>query len=484
MSVRKSFLWLISGNAAFFVVQFASSVVLARLLTAAEMGIFAISMSTIWLLNAFQNLGLPSYLSQERDLDAEKLGTALAISGLQALLLTILLWLVAPLAADMVDDARVTHSLRILCLLAFVTPIVGALSGLFQRQMRFGHYSLVRLLNVCAAAAVTIVGAYAGLSYASMSYGAVVGESLALLLSLWLLRRDLRVPITLKRWREVWHFGLRMLVAASITNICARAPNIILGRLAGVAAAGLYSRGAGLVDVAAGTIEVSIQRLMQPLLAQHRDQLGTLRRAYLRAVHIVTGAMWPAFAGLAVLAAPVITLLYGEHWQPAAPVLSLLSLAGLVNIALCCRAQVLITVGRVGLLPRAEALVAMVSLAAFAIGARYGIAAAAATQVAAAFIGLLIYAPHVTRAADVTLRDLLAAYARSLVVTVAAAGPPLLLMVHRGWPLELPLVQLLGATAAGIAAWIAAVYLVRHELRQEFDRLIRTAVLDRQWGRH
>lgn len=474
MSVRKSFLWLLGGNASVFVVQFIASVVAARLLTAAEMGIYAISTSAMWLLNAFQNLGLCSYLLRERELEPAKIGTVLVVSVLQSLLLASLLWFIAPLLAAVVNDARVTHSLRILCLFALASPLFGTLGALFQRRMRFDLFSGLLLLDVSVAAVVTIAGALHGLSYASMPWGAAAGVWSALLVSLWLLRHELRaVQLGFRYWREVWGFGVHMLLTAGIGNICIRMIDIILGRFAGVAATGLYNRGAGVLDVVHGSIVLSMQRLMQPLLVQHRDRLGTQRRAYLRAVRVMTGLLWPAFGGLAVLAGPVIHLLYGNHWVAAAPLLSLLAFASMIDIALCCRMQVLIAAGRVNFLPRIEAVLAIVNLGLFTFGATIGLTAAAGTRIVGSVIIVLAYAPAILRATDVRAGELVRAYAKSLIVAVAAVLPPLLLMMALGWPQSLPPLQLFGAIAAGGLAWLATIYVTGHALRGEIDGIVR-----------
>jgi O-antigen/teichoic acid export membrane protein len=473
MSPRKSAIWLLTGNTLFLVVQFAGSVVIARLLSPGETGVFAIAMAATWLLHALQNLGLSAYVIRERFLPKQKLGTVITVCLLQGLLLASAFWLVAPLLAKLVHDPRVCHALRILCLYALVLPLRGTLGGLFQRQLRLDRFALVSMFDVGVSALVAVVGAYAGLSYASMVWGAVAGLVGSTLLSIWWLRAELRVPLTLAYWREAWSFGGAMLLTVLINNLGSRAPELMIGRTAGVSAVGLFNRGAGLVQMLSGPLVASAQRLLQPLLVQSRERSGSMRVAYLRSISITTGVLWPALAGLAVLAAPVITLIYGRQWVSAAPVLSLVAVAAIVDVALFARSEVLIASGQEKLLSRLEIISSVVGLALLAASVQFGLMVAAASRIPSMLATVLIYARPIARATGCRGREILDAAASSAVPTIAAVGPAVALMTWLGWPHELAAAQFAGAVLAGVIGWLVAIFAVAHELRTETEGWVR-----------
>ena len=45
MSVRKSMAWSLTGSVGFFVIQFVASVIVARLLTPAELGVYGVALA-------------------------------------------------------------------------------------------------------------------------------------------------------------------------------------------------------------------------------------------------------------------------------------------------------------------------------------------------------------------------------------------------------------------------------------------------------
>ncbi len=474
MSVRKSMAWSLTGSFGFFVIQFVASVIVARLLTPVEMGIYGVALAALTLLTAFQNLGFQSFIIREQALDAPTLGTVHTMAVVQALALAVILYVGAPLLASFLDEPRVTPALRILCLYAILVPIETLASGHLQKRGRFDLLTAMGLARVLIGSIATVGLAYGGFSYASMSWGSVIGQVVAVAAAFLLAGRELATRPTLSRWRTVWAYGSNILATMALANIFSRLPDIALGRLAGLAQVGLYGRASGIIESFNTGVMYGVQRVVLKSMVDSRDQIGRIDYVYLRAVRAATGLFWPMYAGLAVLAGPVITMVYGPRWAAAAPVLTLLCLAAIVQTALVARQEVLITTGHVSQLPRLEGIRGSVGLALFVAGASQGLVPAAASRIAEALTQHALFVRSIRRAADTSFGSIYRCYGPSLVVTVAAVLPSAALMQWRGWPDVVAPGEFAGSILAGMGLWLAAVQLVRHELRAEIGRVATT----------
>jgi len=467
--------WSLTGSVGFFVIQFAASVVVARLLTPAEMGVYGVSLSALMLLTAFQNLGFQSYIvRQGGTLDRATLGTVFTMATVQGAALAALVYLGAPLLAGFLDEPRITPALRILCLFALLSPIETIASGLLQRRMRFDLLTLMGLVRVTSAAGIAVGLASAGFSYASLSWGASAAQLITTFVAFALTGRELLGRPTFTRWREVWGYGSRILATMSLANVFARLPDIVLGKLAGIATVGLYGRASGIVDAFTTGVLYGVHKVVLKALVDSRERSGRVDLVYLRTLRAATGLFWPMFAGLAVLSGPVITLVYGERWQAAAPVLAFLSVAAIVQVSVMSRQEVLIATGRERELPKLEAIRGSAGLALFTIGATQGLVPAAASRVGEALVQHGAYIGRVRAAADTSFAALYRCYGASLVVTLAAIAPATALMSWHGWSPAVPLAQVLAAVAAGAVAWLAALFATGHELRGEVVKGWRT----------
>jgi len=472
MSARKSVVWSFGSNVAFFVIQFGASIALARLLTPTEMGIYALALSILLIITALQNLGLPSYIVRATTLEPKRLGTVYTMAGLQALGLAALIWFFAPVAAEMSDEPRVTSALRVLCLLALLSPVASTMGALLQRRMRFDLISIISTVRLVVSTAVTLYGAFNGWSYNSMSWGSIVGAAVAAIMTIWYVRNDLKFEISLTYWRDVWHFGSRSLVTLIAQNAHTRIPDFLLSAIIGVTATGLYNRATGMIDMFTSSVLAGFQRITQSLFVQYRDQSGSLKYVFLRTNRLILGLFWPLFAGLGVLAGPTINILFGPHWNNAAPVLSILAIAAMVNVACIGRTELFVTTGHFDVAPRIEVIRAIVSVGLFAAGAYFGLLPAAITRILAAGLAFWLYMKPVREVAGITGRELFRSLGRNAVVTMAAITPAFASMLYYSWPSELPLPVFAGCILAGIALWLLALRLLRHELHGEIARVL------------
>lgn len=472
LAMRKALAWMSLAQSSFFVLQFAGSVVLARLLTPYEMGVYAIALALTGLLAILQATGLQSFVVREPDISDDTLATAFTVNAGIGLALAAAIALVSVVGGELLREPGVRQVLLLLAIL----PLLGILEFLpaarMEREGRFPVIAVVGMGKHMTATGVTLAMAFAGYSYLSMAYGALAGAVVSLVAFNLVGRRFVAFRLRLGEWRRVLQHGSHMLAISGVNALSSRLSEIVLAQFAGLGALGLYSRAATLNNMLWENIHLVIGRVLLVDFAQRKQQGLSLRDTYLRAVEMLTALLWPAFAGLAVLAGPFIRIVYGEKWLGAAAPLSMLAVAAMVLVAITQTWEVFVASRETGRQARLEVVRTGFGLVLFVIGALFSLTAAAAARIGEAIFSLILYRPHLDRMTDTHTRDFLAIYARSGALTVAAAGPAAALMALNGWsPATSPL-QVAGAVAAGLAAWALAIVLLRHPLRDEAVRLL------------
>jgi O-antigen/teichoic acid export membrane protein len=209
-----------------------------------------------------------------------------------------------------------------------------------------------------------------------------------------------------------------------------------------------------------------------PAFRRVRDSGAPLGPPYLRVVAAYTGVTWPAMAGIAVLAGPLVDLLYGTHWHAAAPLLAWIALGQLCFVAVPLYADLPILLGRMNGMLRRLALDTLASLALLALAAPHGLGWIAASRLAHGIVFVAIYAPFLRSMVGFRWRDLVHIYGQSMAAAAAAVTP--LLASYALWqgPDEVGLVQAGGGVLAGVGCWLAALALLRHPLFDEILALL------------
>jgi O-antigen/teichoic acid export membrane protein len=472
-SFRRSIAWATAGQAAYFVLQFAGSVIVARLLNPFETGVFVAAMALIGVIGILQSLGLSSYLVRERVLDDSILATAFTINGAIACVLALLI-----AGFGLVSEHMFAASgIRQIFFWLAAMPLIGALGFLpitmLEREGNFRIGALIRIISTFAGTTATVLFAYAGHSFMSLAYGQVIGASVSTIVVSLAAPHHVRFRVGLTRWRQVGTFGLHMLLIAGMNRAALRLSDLILGRVLGLGALGLYARSSSINAMLWDSVHMAIGRVVFVDLSKAAEEEGLLRVRYLRVLEIMTALLWPAFAGLAVLAGPFIGTVYGAKWLPATMPLTMLCVASILQVSVTMTWELLVVGGETGRQARLETLRSVVSVLLFAAGCSISLTAAAASRILDAMFAILLYRPHIARITGSHAGDFTSIYLRSLILTGAAAGPSTALMLARNWSPATPIWQLAGSIAVGVSAWVLALRLLRHPLYEEAERLFR-----------
>ena len=172
-------------------------------------------------------------------------------------------------------------------------------------------------------------------------------------------------------------------------------------------------------------------------------------------------------AGLAVVAEPLVRLLYGERWIATAPLLQWIALSQICFVALPLHVELPILLGRMKSLIHRNVLDTLASVSLLITGAYFSLEWAAASRLAYGLTWIVIYAAFLHRLIGFRWRGLIANYVKSGLATLAAITP--LLAIYSFWqgPSELDFSVMLLGTVIGVAVWFIVLLLTAHPLIQE-----------------
>ena len=466
------------------VLQFASSVVFARYLTPHEMGIFAVAIALVGILSILQQLSLPALIVREEKLTEEFTSTAFTINAALTTLLSLAIAGASFAGAAAMRDEGVRDVLLVLA----VTPLFGIVSFLpTARLEREGCFKTIALIGTCSSIANAAVGVgmvVAGLSYMSIAYAQVVSSGVYAALAIIAGRRHVRFRFGLQSWRRILAFSAQMIAITGVHGAGQRLSELLMGRLLGLGTLGIYNRSSGLNNLIWSNVTAVVSRVVFVDLAELHRQGAPLRNRYLQTVAVMTAALWPAFAGLAVIAKPFIAYVYGERWVGAAGPLAFLALGSILNTSITMTWELFTATGRLRDQTRLETIRVVIGTAAFALGCLISVEAAAASRVLDAVIALYIYRPYLNEMTQTSSRDFRSIYVQSGIATLLAIAPAGALIWASGTALP-SVPALLAAILLGVGLWMGGLFAMRHPLSGEIRRAAAPVMarLPRRWAR-
>ncbi len=460
------------SQGALFVLQFVVSVIIARILGPYEMGVFAVAMSVLGMLSIIRSIGLGSYIVRAPELTKPLLSTVFTINALLAVLVAGAVLGLGLLGAVVLQEPGVRRLLLVLT----VVPLLGIFDLVpaagIERRGDFRSIATINVIRFGTGSVATLAFAYLGAGYMSPGYGHVISAVLATILNNIFGHRLVTVRFGLEQWRDISRFGMQMLSISALFGLQGRIADLLMARLLGLSALGVYSRANGLTGVLWENVQVVVLRVFFVKFSAERRQGLSVGESYLRLIGSLTGLLWPAFVGMAVVSGPLVIALYGDQWVSAALPLSLLALSSVGFVPLMAGSDVFIVSGQVGLQTWIELARAPMSLALVTLGCLISLPAAAGMKILEAVITLFIYHHHLARLTGTRWADFVPVYRSGLLLAITAATPVATVMASHRWSPHTPLEQVSIACAAGVLGWAVALRILRHPLWDEAQTVL------------
>jgi O-antigen/teichoic acid export membrane protein len=443
--------------------QFLIGLVLARLLAPAELGLFATAGAIIAMAQLLRDLGISSFLQREPALDAAGFGACVGLQIVTTSLLSLLLWLAAEGLARQFRQPELAGLLRILILVLVLTPFGSLLAALHLRDLNATQLAWVTRVGNLSWGVAAVSLALLGQGARGLAWAQVVQAVACTAAHGWLRPRHLDWRPRWTGWSRMLRFGTGAFGQQLLASLNAQLPDLLLGRIGGMAQLALMGRANALVGLFNSVADGAIGFGSLPLFSRRHADGEALAPWIERASQWVTGLAWPLLALTVLLREPLLALLFGPAWlgagaavTPLAVVMALVLLMRHANLALVAIGRPHLPAALNAGLLGARILLALLcfdgSLASFAW-------ALAAAQVLLLPVQAWVMARHLALAPGAFLRaQWRSAAVCGLCVVAAAAG-------SSPW---------ISGLAAGLA-WLPALYLCGHplwaELRLQLARL-------------
>jgi PST family polysaccharide transporter len=304
------------------------TIVLARLLSPAEVGIFAAGTVLTALLVEFSEGGLRAALvNRQRDVAAaaETVFWATLVSGV---LISIGALAAAPVIGLVFDDPTVGLVAAASAGGLLLHSLTNVPEALLQRE-----FSVPR--NIVLGPAVSIAFAVVSVACALLGFGVwslVIGtyaSSVTLLVGVWVLVtwRPGRAKASVGMWRQLARYGYPLLIDHVASQVRTTAEPVVIGRLLDTAALGFYRYGLRIARLPVNVMIGVVAYALFPAFSHIAADPGRLRQTYLKALRWVTFCAAPVSGLMLAIGEPAAVVVLGEPWREAGVVL--VAMAGL-----------------------------------------------------------------------------------------------------------------------------------------------------------
>ncbi len=304
--------------------SFLVGIILARLLSPEEYGLLGILLIFIVISESIVNSGLSSALIRKQDTIEQDYNTVFITNLILSFVMYAVLFACAPLISLFFEKPQLTILLRVMSIIVIFNALSIVPYTKLTKDIDF------KRITYCSFAG-SIVSGIVGITMAITNHGvwSLVGQQMSkqLIYSLLLIISNKwkpQIQFSIKRFKELWEFGWKLLVSGLINTIWNEIYKVVIGKCYTPSTLGQYTQAHLYSDIFSRNLSGIIQRVSYPVLSKMQDDKERMKRAYRLVIKVTMLVSFVFMFGLAGCAKQFIYVLIGEQWLPCVGYLQIL----------------------------------------------------------------------------------------------------------------------------------------------------------------
>lgn len=325
--IRSAIFWRSGSQIVSQMVSWTSTLMVVRLLDPADYGLFAMTQVMLNFMSFMNGYGLVSALVQAPTLDHRQVRQAFGLMLVLNAGLALTQLSLAGVAADYYGQPMVANLLRVQALIYLSTPFISLPEVLIGRSLNFKRPALVNILTAMITATVALTGALLGWGVWTLVFAPLVGFWVKAIGNMIATRFFVMPSFDLRGTGSMVAFGASLLGSQLLIMIQSQADIFIGGRALSPHELGLYSEALFLTQIFVSRFIPPLNDVAFPAYARMQSDKGLLCQSFCRSVRLILLVACPLYLGMAVVAAPMVEILFGQKWLGMAPLVSILAVA-------------------------------------------------------------------------------------------------------------------------------------------------------------
>jgi PST family polysaccharide transporter len=481
-SIVRGSAYLMGAAGGRFVMNVASTVILARLLDPEAYGLLAMVFVVSNFVTLFRDMNMTLATVQKEKITHAQISTIFWVNAVVSLTIALALVAMSPGISWFYGEPRLTAIAALLAAPVLIRGLIVQHKALLRRKMYFGSLTVIELGASLVGYVTAVAMAWAGYGYWALVWMHVSAAIADVAMSLYATRWRPGLPVRGSGVRGMVLFGAN-LTAYSIIRYASRSlDNALIGYYSGAAALGIYSKSRDLTGQIINYAQSPFSAIGVPTLSRLTHQPDQYRKTFQRLTEKIVLVAVVASVLIGCTAPETIRILLGPKWTEAGPVLTILAVLIFTEAVFACVNWLFISQGRGGELFKYGIFDAVSRVAAVLVGFPWGILGIAFALATLAFVlKLPVQIWYACRHGPVRQSDVYRMLAPLL--ASGAAGLCAVLAARWTWPVAHPAAVIVIASAVLTATVLIVLMLSTSGRRMLLDLVQGVEMLLRRRGK-
>ncbi len=371
--VVKSFLYSGLGSTVGKVINVVALFVVLKLITPEAFGIASIVLAIYAVVQAVTELGLGVAIVQAKNLTRREIDSLFWLSLVLTVVLYAIIFFSAPFASTFYDMPLLTPLIQVHGLIIIIFTFYLVPRNILKKDLQFKEIAIIDNLALFISSLIMLVLAYLGFGAWSIILGEVANRFSQLVIAQFFHPYWPKLQFNYNEIKEKVQFGLYATGSRLLYNLYSNADYLIVGRVFGAEAVGIYTLAFRVVNDTVKTLTSNLNEVAYPAFSKLQTELDRLKKYFFT---IARGSLLLFSSVLIVVAVYIedLLLLGGyDEWMDAVPLIHIFTAVALLRTISTLVPQLLNALGQARLNFYYSLSNVFIMPSAFIIGAQYGL---------------------------------------------------------------------------------------------------------------
>ena len=337
--------WAVASVAVALAAGLLRTIVSARFLEPAELGLLGIALLALGFVEAMSSPGLDTALvAIRRDIE-QYIDAAFTIQLARGILVFGFLWAAAPAIAWVFGNDAATGIIRAVAPVALLRGLSNPAVAVPIRRLDFRLVFWWSLPEILISLALTLVLLVALDDVRALVIGLLAGQAAGTLASYGLVPRRPHLTAARERMVELLRFGRFVSGARALMYVSVYVDATIVGLTMGTHTLGLYQFATRIAELPVVTFTRAIAQVALPTLSGLRGSTAAVTRTWRTMLGYVLAVNSAAALGIILFGEMAVRIVAGPHWGEAVPIMRILAIATVFRAVVVLTGQLLDALG-------------------------------------------------------------------------------------------------------------------------------------------
>lgn len=325
---------------------FVFNVILARILSPNDYGLFALLIVFVSFCHVFVEGGFVRALIQKQDRSEIDFSTTLIFNIAVAVFFYIILFFISPFIAEFYAKPELENLAKVLFLMVILNSLSIVQITKFQIEVNFKKIAFINLIALIISGICGISLAFGGFGVWALIWQLILKQVLVTILSWYYGKWRPKTGFSKESFKKLFGFGIKLSFVGFIAMVLANIYNLFIAKIYDTKQLGLYHQSEVVPTAVFGAVTSAIATATFPLLSALQNDKSELVRIFKRLIKLTSLLTIPVMVGLAVISENFILVFLTEKWIDAAPLLFWFCLCYIFTPISTINLNVLTAIGR------------------------------------------------------------------------------------------------------------------------------------------